>query len=222
MFKEKYLKYKEKYLKLQELEGGFNREQIELKVISKLNNYNKSKEIVEQLTKTLQSVLQKELKARNDANADREDKDLQMLLSNAKKTTAKTKHNLEKAERSMGSAAEAYRKSKKDLSEAILRNGEKEVNTSKRNLDKTKARLASYEKKLASTKEEEKLLQQKIESTIKTIKEIEVKLANDDDNLKNIENDQISSLSGDSGSPRQAAVSQEENSSSESESDSEQ
>ena len=168
IFKEKYLKYKEKYLKLKELDGGaFDSVKADTMVTNNLNKYTKLKGMVEELNKTLQSVLKKELSARDAAAADREDKDTQMLLQNAKKTTAQTKASLEKAEKAMSAAAENYRKSKKAVSEQKLKYGEATVNATKNNLYKTKNRLASYQKNLVATKEKETLLSQKIEETIK-------------------------------------------------------
>jgi len=196
MFKEKYLKYKEKYLKLKELEGGVDFDQVKADALvnSNLNKLNNLNEQIVELKETLKNVIQKEILARDAVRNDRDDRNLQTNLSIASKTTSQVKMQLEKTERAAARAGEEYRKAKKVISEQLLKFGENTVLATKKNLDKAKMNLEKYKKLLRKAKESTIVFEQKIVSIGKAIENIKEKLVRDEENLRVIENEQLSKL----------------------------
>jgi len=196
IFKKKYLKYKEKYLELKSIGGAFDSVKADRKVTESLNKLNIAKDKAEEIKKQLEEAIKKELQARDDFASDRDDKNKLMVLESSKKLTSNLKGQLEKAETIFATSSEAYRKMKKSVSEEKLKYGETAVNATKANLIKAKKTLETLNQSLKKAQLNVTLTQQKIDETNQTITLIENQLKSDEDNLKNIQNDQLSSLSG--------------------------
>jgi hypothetical protein len=209
IFKKKYLKYKEKYLQLKEHEGGanaFNSVKAEAMITDKFNKMNKTADLVEQLKIELQEILRKELIARDAYTNDRDDKNIQINLSNAKKSTAIAKNKLEQAEKNLAKATEIHRQSIKHVSELKLKFGESTVAATKNNLNQAKARLADLQKRLSRLRDAVLKNEDKIAQTEKIIKDIEAKLISDEENLRILGNEQINSLSSSQSSQEETAT----------------
>jgi hypothetical protein len=196
IFKKKYLKYKEKYLELKSLGGAFDSVKADRKVTASLNKLNLAKDKVAEINKQLEAAIQKELQARDDYANDRDDKNKLMLLESSKKVTYSLKAQVEKAEIALASASEAHRKIRKSVSEEKLKYGEKIVNATKANLIKSKKNLETLNQSLKKAQINVTLTQQKIDETNQTISLIEKQLKMDEDNLKSISNEQLSSITG--------------------------